>query len=938
MRGKSVILPWVGVALLSLTWLLGLDYYQDVNWLEPTPLGHQEKDELGLTYYQDVDWLPFAPVLLLGVAAMLAAPVRRLSRSTAAAMLVLTLPAVWLAPWPYRAGTLLVLLAAVLSLLPAWSALVRAAGAALLSGTILLAQGTAMLAYEALTARNHALPGPLAALLGMLGRLAGMEVARYDSTLNLFSMREIHRLAATWELLLDPLSLCFLVGALLLVGWWVWTHPQAPSRPKRLVLGLLALGAMMILWLPVRAVVLMGLYLHDVLRTQFEAPLDAMQLFWSPWVLGALLIPPVVLAWWWSKRPFAALAESRQRAGTAPHPASSGARLLRPWVAGVLVLAGVAVLTVAVFWDPVGVRAKGRVIVEEYHPQGREKIWEPTFKPFDRQWYGHDSGYNYYCIYQYCSKYYDVSRLERPVSDDALSECDVLIIKTPTRRFSPKEINAIRRFVWRGGGLLLVAEHTNVFGTGTHLNEIARRFGFEFRYDCLFGIPSVFKQKYYPPAVPHPVVQYMPPMHFAISCSIAPGTSIGRTVIRGIGLKNLMADYHVTNFYPQPEDKAEMHYGAFVQLWATRYGRGRVLGFTDSTIFSNFATFEPGKPELMLGMIEWLNHRSRLKEPRWWLVPLGMVLLVAGLVLAMGWGSAWPVLLACMLAGWSIGVLGTRTAHRLAMPPPAPKEKLVRVVFDRTISAGRLPVNGFISGQEDGFGIFERWVLRLGYFFSRRIEPEGTWQRLRLWSNVAAGKSKPPGLFDEADLVVFLYPRKAPSAELQKKLIEYVKKGGQVLVIDSPENGGSTANLLLEPFGLQLLRSGRPLSGRLLPDERAGPEWGKDWPVVDVTAAWTIGRHSAEGVSAHVPLVQLDGKTVAAQACYGTGRVTVVGFGSRFTDAQMGISGDVEPDQSLLQVYELEFRLLRTLVGKQETAGPESKGQKQKTHGSPGAS
>ncbi len=919
MRGISVILPWVGVALLSLTWLLGLDYYQDVNWLVPTPLSHEEPDELGLAYYQDVDWLPWVPVLLLGVAAMLAAPARRLWRAEAAVVLVLSLPAVWLAPWPYRAGVLLVVLSAGLSLLPSWAALVRTAGAALLSGTILLAQGTAMLVYEALTARNHALPGALAALLSGLARLAGMNVARHESTLNLFSMREIHQLGATWELLVDPLSLCFLVGGVLLVGWWAWAHPRAPGRLRRLSVALGAIVGMMVLWLPVRAVLLMGLYLHDVLRTEFEAPLDAMQLFWSPWILGAFLVPPVVLAWCLSRRSFAAPAESAGKPGAAASRAVPPAPIVQRLLAGVLVAAAAAALAVALFWNPVGQRAKGRVLVEEYHPN-REKIWEPTFKPFDREWYGHDSGYNYYCIYQYCSKYFDMSRLEKQITDDALRECDVLIIKTPTRRFSKEEIAAVRRFVWKGGGLLLVGEHTNVFGTGTYINEPARRFGFEFRYDCLFGIPSVFKQKYYPPLVPHPVVQHMPPMHFAISCSIAPGRSEGRTVIRGTGLKNLMADYHVTNFYPQPDDKAEMHYGAFVELWSTRYGKGRVLGFGDSTIFSNFATFEPGKPELMLGMIEWLNHRDRLGEPRWVLVPVGAVLLLAGLILARGWGSAWPVLLACALAGWSGGVCGSRMTHLHAMPPPEPKRELVRVVLDRTISEGRLPVNGFISGQKDGFGIFERWILRQGYFFSRRIEPEGPWQRARWWSDTLAGGSPRPGLFDGADLVVFLYPRKTLSPHLRKQLAEYVEQRGNVLVIDSPENYDSTANELLAPFGLGLKREKRALSGRLLPDERAGAEWAEGWPTVEITAADEVTRQSAEGVSAHVPLARLGEKVVAARARYGEGTVTVVGFGSRFSDAQMGITGDVEPDERLRQVYELEFRLLRRIVGEQAQA------------------
>ena len=65
--------------------------------------------------------------------------------------------------------------------------------------------------------------------------------------------------------------------------------------------------------------------------------------------------------------------------------------------------------------------------------------------------------------------------------------------------------------------------------------------------------------------------------------------------------------------FEMPVDKAR--YGSFVQLWATQFGRGRVLAFTDSTIWSNFCFFDPGKSELWLGMCEWLNHSTPMIIP-----------------------------------------------------------------------------------------------------------------------------------------------------------------------------------------------------------------------------------------------------------------------------------------------------------------------------------
>ena len=63
------------------------------------------------------------------------------------------------------------------------------------------------------------------------------------------------------------------------------------------------------------------------------------------------------------------------------------------------------------------------------------------------------------------------------IDDAALAECDVLIIKTPTERYSPEEVAAVRRFVERGGGLLLIGEHTNYERSSTVINDIIRPMG-----------------------------------------------------------------------------------------------------------------------------------------------------------------------------------------------------------------------------------------------------------------------------------------------------------------------------------------------------------------------------------------------------------------------------------------------------------------------------
>jgi hypothetical protein len=538
-----------------------------------------------------------------------------------------------------------------------------------------------------------------------------------------------------------------------------------------------------------------------------------------------------------------------------------------------LISLGVVCTTCAIVWDPIGKRQPGRVMVEEYHPN-TEEIWEPTFKPYDTNWYGPKSGYNYACIYDYCSRFYRLSRRTEPLAEDALTNLDVLIIKVPTRRFADEEIDAIDDFVMQGGGLLLIGEHTNVYKTSDYLNPVAARFGFQFRNDCLFGIDKVFEQLYRPPLVPHPIVQRMPPMWFATSCSIAPKYSAGRAAIMGKALKNLEADYHATNYYPQPDNLAEMRYGSFVQLWATRHGEGRVVAFTDSTIFSNFSAFEPGKSELMLGMVEWLNHRSAVANPRPWLLVLGMMVLVGGLIVARSPGRSWLLLVAYGACGWALAVIGIWTANDRGMPEPEPIAPLTQVNIDRTVCDSPLAKNGFVNGSENGFGIFERWILRLGYFTARRIGP---------------------AVFD-GDVAVFLRPNQPVDDHFIQRMTSFVASGGKLLVVDS-KRSGSTSNALLEPFGLtvdgQEEASGPLRSGGLLPE-------------VEVrNAAITTGGE---------PFAWVAGRPVGTKVSRGKGTVTVIGFGSLFTDEKMGVTADVEPDEDLRTVFDVHFTLLKIVA------------------------
>ena len=148
--------------------------------------------------------------------------------------------------------------------------------------------------------------------------------------------------------------------------------------------------------------------------------------------------------------------------------------------------AATAALGWAIAFEDPGVRKQGRVIVDESHSD-----WERTEREYDTQWYGDMAGYNYATLYKHLGRYYSMKRHEKGAIDRRLlADCDVLILKTPTRAYADAEIATICAFVARGGGLYLIGDHTNVFGMTTYLNGVVERFGFAYGYDATYEMST----------------------------------------------------------------------------------------------------------------------------------------------------------------------------------------------------------------------------------------------------------------------------------------------------------------------------------------------------------------------------------------------------------------------------------------------------------------
>jgi len=832
------VLSWAGIVGLALAWVFLLPYYSPVPWLGWSLLGFGIAASVAswvLSRERQGHGQGFRPYLLC------AAPL-----------------AVLAAMMPFPESTGLIVLAVGLVLTAAPKRLGEIGNGLAFAGLILTIQAAWLPIHVVLEARYHHLSAleplvklalsafPLKAAVGGRGIL--VQTPGYQ-----FSI------ATTME------KINILMFALVYLGGLtaILTSGTRVRRSLR--------QALRLLWV-------LGVYFaaRYLLLLMVFPTVRNIGVFWRPeWVLGTFL--PLALV------PVAALTGYGRGLGVSQEvqavrseadsaleePGTQGSR--RPSMSSrLLVAASCFTLVFAIgFHDP-GALKPGRVMIDEYHSN-----WEKTTEPYTTEWYGEDSGYNYYSLASYMEDYYTVSRnLDSPITDELLAAQDVLVLKTPTSAYSQEEIDAVFRFVRQGGGLLLVGDHTNVFGTSTYLNPLAERFGLHFNHDGTYDLATDGLSIYEDRSVfPHPTVRRLGKFMFATSCSLrAPLLSAG--AITGYGIKSLYLDYSRENFFRTDAPDFDKDYGLLLQQVALQSGRGRVVAFTDSTVWSNFFMFIPGKWELAEGALSWLNRRNVLAWAPWALLAVAAAG-AAALLLRSTRGIAVvdPLGLALALGFAALAILSARGLDSLSYAPPAKiAHATTEIAFESEHSNMLIPSETIFIDPSSAYHVFYTWTQRVGARPRMASLPEAVKCDMVVLANITSP-------FGSRDLAC---------------IREYVESGGSLLVLHGNGSDDSAANRVLNMFGLAVED---PRNGFIM-DLRGG----------------TIQRFvPVYSVAGGTPLLHDSfGRAAAASASVGerSGEVIVFGASSLFSDAFMGTTSTI-PDETIRSIYDLEFYLIQ---------------------------
>lgn len=438
------------------------------------------------------------------------------------------------------------------------------------------------------------------------------------------------------------------------------------------------------------------------------------------------------------------------------------------------------------------------------------------------------------------------------------------------RPLDDRETRAIWEHVRRGGGLLVMGDHTGVEIVREPYNKLLERVGISFRFDST--VPANERWGHGLELRPHPLFKGIraEETQVNIGASLAVSGRARPLVVgedgfsdagdRGAPEKGYLGDMRYA---------AEERLGDLVLVAEAGYGSGRVLAFGDTTTFQNGSL--PYSHRFVDNVFAWMGSGARV-EPFPMRVPLVLLLLAASLVLLTAARRQYrerglsPLCIfepgRALLVGTAFCV-GLLTASAFAGAPASGVEVKRAALIDVSHSerTSTRPLD------EEGLDGLAAALARQGYHpvVSREISQDA----LR-----------------GADVLAI----QAPAARFSKGELDaidrFVSRGGLLLLAAGFEEYDG-ARGVFERFGLRV--AGVPL-GRLNDGGSGGPQVWEAWPV-EVEAG--SGARTLVGAWDYPVIVSLR---------HGSGRVIAAGDSSFFTNRNLEtVDGALEANVDFLR-------------------------------------
>ena len=222
---------------------------------------------------------------------------------------------------------------------------------------------------------------------------------------------------------------------------------------------------------------------------------------------------------------------------------------------------------------------------------------------------------------------------ELPLSDERLDGFKVLFINLLQEQrpdFSPEEREAVRRFVERGGGLFIIADHTNVYRHAERLNRLLEPMGLEVLYHTAVDYPPNTVSGTGWIAITdlreHPTNAGIDMISFQTGGVMT--KEHGVAFLSDRGFADLWDESDLNGFYGNwtfdgDEDKEPKGKNSALVV-AKTYGQGRVVIVGDQNIYGDAWLHFGHNFEHALNIVEWVSGQDDPATPLRQIRPAGL--------------------------------------------------------------------------------------------------------------------------------------------------------------------------------------------------------------------------------------------------------------------------------------------------------------------------
>lgn len=437
---------------------------------------------------------------------------------------------------------------------------------------------------------------------------------------------------------------------------------------------------------------------------------------------------------------------------------------------------------------------------------------------------------------------------------EELGRSSVLVVICPPEEFPPELRERIWKFVGGGGGLLVLGDHTDIFGSMKPMNALLEPVHIRFNFDSAY--PGRAHWHYSYEFIDHPVTRSLDEVNGVLQHGTGGSLMLSNPaypVVSGKYTYGDKGDYkNLGSFLGDERFRGDERLGDLPLVAAAEYGRGKVLVFGDTSGFQNLAV--PYSYPLIFDTFEWLSTDGGLAHQTLVFISLGLTALAAAALLF--WGQlglprtmtlTTGVFTACFLL------------YAWATPGGSPPRRTPDKSYHRI---------AYVDGSHVGGFKFQHWaeesidgllvnLSRNGYipFVMREFSPE--------WLKASS-------------LYVSVAPQRHYTRAEMEQLEGFVKEGGRALIAVGYEEREASEELLSRlGFAIGDVPLGAaPITDVVLEDEQyqkiqQEPHFANAWPV-----------SSTDGTPLR-PLYTYEDFDIVATKNIGSGAVTVIGD-SRF--------------------------------------------------------